>query len=339
MAVASATRMEYFGGRDHIYFGWLMFGVVMMLIMWIGARFADDEEIGGTDLSGTMAIRASHSILPLIAALGLVMLAVTLAPLQADFGQTGAMIAAAAALLGFLFLLVRHTSGNEHPTTGRSKKTVFRFGWGRILAGIATLVILVLTPRFATTIENSAVDFVADLDLKRAVPCTFAGPWQKDWQPRFQNADLEQAMTFTCSGASVSVYVAAYASALQGKELISSAHQVVPPDWDRSSDSSSYAIRSQGGRDRSVDETRVDAEAYKAVIWYWYEVDGNVAAGSLMAKTYQVMALMRGQPAGGRVVVIETPAGTDIRRARERLESVAKAMMGAGSNVPPADAG
>ena len=41
MAVASATDMQYLGGRDHIYFGWLLFGIVMMLILWIGSRFED----------------------------------------------------------------------------------------------------------------------------------------------------------------------------------------------------------------------------------------------------------------------------------------------------------
>lgn len=137
----------------------------------------------------------------------------------------------------------------------------------------------------------------------------------------------------------MSVFVAAYASALQGKELISSSHHIVPPQWDRISESSSYIIRGRSERKYSVGEIRIDDSQYKAVVWYWYEVDDRLAASPVMTKAYQFLALMRGRPAGGRVVVIETLADIDIQRTRVRLESVAKAMMGAGSNVPPADAG
>ena len=323
MAVASATRMQYLGGRDHVYFGWLMFGVIMMLIMWVGARYADVEASEQTAHADTMVSRASHSILPVIAALGLVMLAVTLMPLQADFGENGAMIAAATALFVFLFLLVRHKGQEKRSDSGGSQTVAFRLGWGRAVTAIAALAIIVLTPRFVLSIENRAVDFVGDRDLESVVPCAYAGPWRNNWNPRFENADLEQSATFMCNGKSVSVYVGAYASALQGKELISSFHYVVPPEWDRISDASSYAIRSRDGGDHRIGEIQVDAPAYKAVIWHWYEIDNRVASGSATAKAYQVLALLRGRPSGGRVVVVETLADTDIQWTRKRLESVA----------------
>ena len=43
MAVASASNMQYFAGRDHIYFGWVLFGAVIMLLMWFGMKYADDD--------------------------------------------------------------------------------------------------------------------------------------------------------------------------------------------------------------------------------------------------------------------------------------------------------
>lgn len=323
MAVASATRMEYLGGRDHVYFGWLLFGVFMMLIMWVGARYADVEASEQAARSDTMASRASHSILPIIAALGLVMLAVTLVPLQADFGENGAMIAAAAALFVFLFLLVRHKGHERRSDSDRSRTVALRLGWAQGLTAIATLAIFVATPRFVLSIENRVIDFVGDGDLKSVVPCAYAGPWQNDWHPRFENADLEHSGTFICDGKPVSVYVGAYASALQGKELISSSHYVVPPDWDRVIDASSYTIGNRDGGDHRIGEIQVDAPAYKAVIWHWYEIDKHIAPGTMAAKAYQVLALLRGRPSGGRVVVIETLVDTDIQQTRERLESVA----------------
>ena len=119
MAVASATNMQYLGGRDHIYFGWLMFGVVMMLIMWFGARYADEEEPRARYVT-CRRDRAPRTALPLIGALGLIMLAVTLKPLQKDFGETGAMIASPWRLSSSSFLLLRHKtrgdrSDSRHP--------------------------------------------------------------------------------------------------------------------------------------------------------------------------------------------------------------------------------
>ncbi len=84
-------------------------------------------------------------------------------------------------------------------------------------------------------------------------------------------------------------------------------------------------------------EIRFNDANDNVVVWYWYEVDDHVAAGPLMAKVYQVLALMRGRPAGGRVVVIETPADTGIQRTHDRLQTVATAIMGTVSNARSAD--
>ena len=337
MAVASATRMQYFGGRDHIYFGWLMFGVVMMLIMWVGARYADDEVTDSSERSDTAAMRTPGSVFPLIAALGLVMLAVTLAPLQADFGQTGAMLAAAAALVALVFFLSRRRSRGSRPDSGRDRPGAFRLGWGRFLTGTATLAVLIMTPRFAVSIENRAIEFVDDFDIDSVVPCSSAGPWNNDWHPQFSNADIKRSATFTCDGVPVGVFVAAYASALQGRELISSTHRIVPKKWDRNSQRSSSTVRTRDGRERSIAEIRFNDRASNVVVWYWYEVDQDIAAGPLMAKMYQVLALMRGRPAGGRVVVIETPADSGTKSTQERLQTVAAAIIGTASRAHSAE--
>ncbi len=123
---------------------------------------------------------------------------------------------------------------------------------GRALTGIATVLILVLTPRFAVSIETRAVEFVDDFDINSVVPCASAGPWKNDWQPQFSNADIERSATFTCDGEPVSVFVAAYASALQGKELISSTHRIVPKKWDHNSQRLSSTLRTRDGRERSI---------------------------------------------------------------------------------------
>lgn len=43
VAIAYYSDMKYATGVDHLIYGWLFFGVVIMLMFWIGGLFADDE--------------------------------------------------------------------------------------------------------------------------------------------------------------------------------------------------------------------------------------------------------------------------------------------------------
>lgn len=43
MFVASGTDMRYLAGRDHVYFGWVLFGIVVVGLLYVGGRFAEDS--------------------------------------------------------------------------------------------------------------------------------------------------------------------------------------------------------------------------------------------------------------------------------------------------------
>ncbi len=45
VAIAYYSDMKYATGVDHLIYGWLFFGVVIMLMFWIGGKFADQEKI------------------------------------------------------------------------------------------------------------------------------------------------------------------------------------------------------------------------------------------------------------------------------------------------------
>ena len=327
MAVASASDMKYLGGRDHIYFGWLMFGIVMMLIMWIGARFADEDETSDIDLSDTMIIRASRSGLPLIAALSIVMLAVTIKPLQADFGESGVMLIAAAALFGFIYILLHHNHDYRRHVESRSVASTSTFQFRHVLITLAVILVLVATVRFASAVEQRPASAIDELDIVAAVPCSLKGPWSNSWRPQFQNPDVHESAIFDCDGERLGVFVSSYVGALQGAELISSSNHIVPPQWDRISSLSNYSVTAKNGETYSIGEFQVNSPNQKAIIWYWYEVDGRVSRSPLITKFNQVFALVRGRPAGGRVIVIETSNNTDIQHARARLEAVATSVM------------
>jgi EpsI family protein len=303
----------------------------MMLLMWVGARFADADadDVGNADFSETLVARASHSVLPLIGALGLVMLAITIKPLQADFGETGAMLAAVVALFAFLFLLMRHKGKHpEHHADESSGAVGMHFQLGQALTAVAVVAILVATPRFAAAIENKPVAAVDALDLVSLMPCAPEGPWARRWQPQFADPDLQESATFNGDGESVSVFIAAYANASQGAELISSSNHIVPSQWDRVTAHSIYTVQDPERRPHTIREIQIDTPSYKAIVWYWYEVDSHLTSSPTRTKINQVLALLLGRPAGGRVVVLESRVDKDFQRSRERLQSIFPHVMG-----------
>jgi exosortase A len=324
MAVASTTNHEYLGGRDHIYFGWLLFGIVMMSIMWIGARYADEEMIPTSrEHPAEFAATVSHNALPMIIALGLIMLAITVKPLQADFGEVGAMVAAAAALLVFIFQLSRQRSG-VIGSTGQAEAAHRPVALKDILVGVVALAVLLGTPRLITAVEAGAVHPVnADL-LKPVLDCRETGAWKNRWWPTFEGPAVEHAVSFDCGGHAVNVYVAGYESALQGRELISSSHYVVPPGWDRFSRHSKRVTNGDDALPQDIAEVVNTRPGFESIVWYWYDIDGKTTSSPMKTKILQVLTMLQGRPAGGRVVVLETATGPDEVEARDRLASAAQ---------------
>ena len=45
VAIAYYSDMKYATGVDHLIYGWIFFGIVIMLMFWIGGMFADKEDI------------------------------------------------------------------------------------------------------------------------------------------------------------------------------------------------------------------------------------------------------------------------------------------------------
>ena len=326
MAIASYSDMRVFGGRDHIYFGWILFGVTMVAIMWFGSRYAErDAFFSAQPAPAEGGARPVPRSLP-IAALGLIMLAVTVKPLVSGFGLIGPAVVVAAALLAFS-LIVSRAAGDATPASDRPAGSHAPVGLRDLLVGMSALAILAFTPEIVETAERGAVQTVHTTDLSALVPCTPAGPWSSAWQPRFRNPDSEVAAGFDCDGRTVNVYVAAYATATQGTELISTLHQPVPRAWDRYRSVSRHSVRDARGFVHDVIEVKFDSPVLRTVVWYWYEVDGRVVTRGLTAKLWQIVALLRQKPSGGRVVLLEFPGGQSPMSPGNRLEAVAVALI------------
>src|SRR5690606_24200406 len=111
MYVASATDMRYLAGRDHVWFGWVLFGIVATILFLVGARWADapEHEIstrdGAHDMASFAVTGGRYSALPLALVLVIAMLAATAQRFQATLGNSWKLVLPAGALL--LWFLIR----------------------------------------------------------------------------------------------------------------------------------------------------------------------------------------------------------------------------------------
>ena len=322
MAIASATDLRYFGGRDHIYFGWVLFGVVTMLLMWFGGRYADHHVHLGSQKSSTNDDEFISPSLPLIVVLGLIMLATTTNPLQADLGNTSKYLILVAVIVGIV-LLAGRSGGPIATSNSGGQMTGAGIKWRSIVTITAAALLLVAAPRSVKFIEHGVAHTVTVPVLENLDNCTTPRPWANRWSPKMQDPDIEEAVTMTCAGQPLSIYLAGYTSGLQGKELISSSNRLIPGSLERHVKRSSVEFRDIEGRVRQVNEVGVDGRSFRSLIWYWYDIDGRWATGEYEAKTLQMVALLRTRPTGGQVILIETPVNSDEGSARQRIESVA----------------
>ena len=332
MAVASATEMRYLAGRDHVYFGWALFAIVIVVILWFASRFEDVKAPHSAD-GGTDELKGSFSVptqLPLIAALGLVMLAVTIRPLQADFGELGMILVAIGALAVFVFILWTRATTDRLQPSGASEPSQLRFAPVSVATIVATVAILAVAPRYAATVQRNTAVFVNGVALEPSLACDNDGPWQGKWSPSFGDAGFSVARAYSCSGTRVGVFVAAFVSARWNRELISSEDRIVPAG-NAIGSRSTFSFPGPAGKPVTVVETEVNLGSDVMVVWRWYQVDQWATASPVGAKVYQLLALLRGGPAGGRVVVITAGADGGLQSARTTLASIANQIIGESS--------
>jgi exosortase len=108
MYVASATDMRYLAGRDHVVFGWLLFGAVLIAALWIGSGYADFDERGKDAAAGRNAPHRARFV-PLILLLCLTMLAITAVQFRASLSGSWFLLWPAGLLL--IWFLYRRFEG------------------------------------------------------------------------------------------------------------------------------------------------------------------------------------------------------------------------------------
>jgi exosortase A len=323
MLIASATQMRYFAGRDHIYFGWLLFGVIVAVLLWMGARFADHVQLGATR-EGEPLEHDRMELLPLVLVLALVMLATTARQFESDFDTWTILLP----VVVVLFWVLR---GNRNPEAVPEDHDVTLWPYRRVgslgvvfVTGAALLgghVLLNTTADDATQLGRIELPIVAG--------CGPPTPWSPSWQPVLAAPGLVALGTYNCRPLPVNVFVARNVDNVQGNELVSSQNHFIPSSWLNYSTTQGQAFQSSDGEIIKVNEIRVDRDSLQSLVWYWYLVDGTPATEVTSVKLLQAyQKILRGR-SDSRIYLLETSPSPEPESARQRLAVAARALVGA----------
>jgi exosortase A len=325
MWVASSTGMRLLGGDDHIYFGWVLFALVMGGLFWLGARYSDRRD-GNAVVAAAEPAAGGARTWPMVLVFGLLMLAITAKPMQQDSSYVSLLLLPVGAL--FLWavsrLLLPAAAG------GQSERRIsgYRQLGGAAVSGLA-VILLGAGPVLwqALTVPAGAAE--RDFRLPRAAGCAAPGAWTGGWRPELQQADFAAAGSYLCGDHPVNAVVAGYFSNVQGRELVNDENQPVPHEWRRFVTAGNSRFDAGDGRRVEVNEVVHEGGGFSSLIWYWYVVGDRTATRPAMVKMLQAIDLVEGRGQAGALFWLETPLGNEPSAARNRLARVAGALAAA----------
>ncbi len=321
MLVASASDMRLLGGRDHVFFGWLLFGLIVFALLTVGLRFADLPEPRGADKPMVKGKTTRNELWLLVAVLVFVMLAATARDFQSEFSDW-IILSVAAVLLGAV-LLSGSRSSSSTPSSGLEVKP-YR-NWRAAVVICAACGVLGAGPLLMERSPSAAVQsYDADvLPLPPFADCGSVAPWSPQWRPDFEAPDLVMSGTYPCAEP-VSVFVAAYFENAQGRKLMSDHNRVIPSEWSRYSRTADEAFEGAAGRSTAVTEVQVRGADGDSLIWFWYGVGERTATSTVTVKLLQAFQVIRAGRSDGEVYLLTTPLIPALEPARQRLRAVAR---------------
>lgn len=163
----------------------------------------------------------------------------------------------------------------------------------------------------------------------RLAPVAALGTWSATgqlpatWIPNYSGFSADARQAFVSQGETAGVYVAYYRDQRKGRELVTTANQLVLPREDRWSElTSGSADVALGGETRTVWRAKIAGARGRLVAYRLYWVDGRLAASDAMAKALLARSRLTGGTGDAALVVVYAAEreGRDV--AREALEAL-----------------
>jgi len=319
MYVASATGMRYLTGRDHVFFGWILFGVVVVALIYAGGRFADEEAPGEHAVASGGSPRAR--LLPLVLGFGLLMFAATAQPLETGLRHPWLWLLPVTAL--FLWTLYKTVDSLHTGSSIATGGVYYRSAAGILVLAIAPLT---LAAGPGLLLRPTAPD--QDGPLRAALPvidgCSDDGGWSERWEPEYRLPDGVMSGAYLCAGQRVDVFAATYVGNAQGRELVNDSNKAVPDALQWRAVTLKNDFTSRDGQRVRVNELSVEESGGSSLIWYWYQTGDTSATSSVSVKFEQAMDVLLMRRTVGTVYVLHTAVDQELGASRARLARVAR---------------
>jgi exosortase A len=320
MLVASATDLRWFAGEDHIYFGWVLFAVVIGALFVVGARYSD-ELPPTANAAAPAAAQNAVRVWPLGLVLGLLLLAITARPLEQHSVSIWWLLPAGTAVLWLASRFLVHPERGPQAQAAVAGASPYRRVGGALVVCLAAAALVAgpaLSPRPAADAGGVAVG----VGLPQVEGCT-AARWNAAWQPEIVAPDFNAVGAYRCGGRTINAFIGGYVSHVQGKELVSEENRLLPEGWRRYLTEREETFAAASGAAVDVNEVRVDGGGTRSLIWYWYTVGAAPATDASAVKITQAVRVIVGGRTDGALYWLETTLEPDVAASRERLRALA----------------
>jgi len=235
MAIASASEMKYLGGKDHIFFGWLLFAVVIFVMMWLASRYAQQapDSRDGVIVAESKQANSRNALL-LAGMLVAGMLVITIKPMLGEYGFWSSLLAIAILLAAAAFML--SILGARGPAASGSDPNDRGISFAQFGPPAVVILAMLAGPNLADRAVAAPNGVQGELVIAGVPGCQGPNDWREEWRPVMSNAARQAMASFSCGRAELSVFVAAYANPSPNAELISSVNRLYPASWDRYGD-------------------------------------------------------------------------------------------------------
>ena len=196
---------------------------------------------------------------------------------------------------------------------------------------VLTLGLVAFVPLLALAIPNYAA---APARSVPAIPGS--GGWNpapdglSQWRPDVEGFTSILQQSFDKGGADVGLVIAHFGDPSSASKPITSTNQIVRStnrEWARVGAGTTDVI--VGGETTNVRTAVVTGRSERLAVWQWFWVDGKTTGSEIVAKIYQVLALLRGHNAAVAWVLVYTPITGEERDAHSVLSAFVAEMDGA----------
>ena len=141
-----------------------------------------------------------------------------------------------------------------------------------------------------------------------------------DWMPQYHGA-ISKKSDYLVRGGHVSLFIAYYPFQKQGKEVIN--------DLNRISNKKIWRTKYPHARVKHLqshdllEQIIENKKNEKRLVWYWYNIGGDVTINKYEAKLLQLAGILMGRPQA-YMVAVSVPVNDDVENSRKFIRDVVR---------------